>query len=103
MTVSIVRHFDPPAAQPYQRAQPRRQAVQFEHRAGRERVEVAGEEMKALLVRGDRAQQRAELEDAPAFGPCCITALRWTPKIRTSTVAGTTSMNACREKRGRCH
>ena len=42
---------DAPAAQPDERAQARRQLAEVEHVAGRQRVEVAGEQVEAALVR----------------------------------------------------
>src|SRR4051812_22918882 len=58
-----------PAAQPDERPQPRRQLAEIQHVPRSEGVEVAGQQVKAAVVRPDGAQQRVQLEGAVPLGP----------------------------------
>lgn len=59
--------LDTAAAQPYERPQPRRQPPHVEIFPWRERVEVAGQHVEAMLMRGNRREPRAQFgEAAPA-------------------------------------
>ena len=46
-----------------------RKLPEVEQVAGRQRVEVAGEDVKAVLMPGDACEKRAELDHAVSLGP----------------------------------
>src|SRR5262245_33931311 len=60
---------DGSAAQPDQGPQPPRQLSEVEHVARRQRVEVAGKQMKSVLVPREARQQIPQLDDAMPFSP----------------------------------
>src|SRR5205807_5971556 len=57
------------AVQPYEPAQAQRQTLGIELLARRERVEIAGDEMRAVAVALDRREQRSQLARAQPLGP----------------------------------
>src|SRR3712207_6593689 len=57
------------ATEPDECAQPVRERADVEQLAGSERIEVAGEHVKAVLVLPDAGQERAQLADAAPLGP----------------------------------
>ena len=60
------------AGDPGQRAQARRQLVHVQPLARRERVEIAGDDVQAVLMAFDAAQQRAQLVGSPLFGQVAV-------------------------------
>ena len=70
---------DASAAQPDERAQPARQLAEVEHVAGRQGVEVAGEQVEAAIVRAIvRSRLRSSIARRRSVHAAC-TALRCTP------------------------
>src|SRR5947209_3079389 len=61
--------FDPSAAEPDERAQAMRESADVELGVLRQRVEVPGEHVEAVLMLRDLAKERAQLEHAPPLGP----------------------------------
>src|SRR6185436_12735762 len=57
------------AANPDQRANPRRHLVHFQNFSRRKRIEVADQSMKAVLMSLDSIQQRSNLARTSAFIP----------------------------------
>src|SRR4029079_3942693 len=60
------------AAQPDERLQARREQPALEEFTWSQRVEIAGQEMKAMLMLRDGCEQRAQLEHAAPLGPRCV-------------------------------
>jgi hypothetical protein len=69
----------------------------------RDGVEVAAQDVEAVLVALDTRSSARNSNTRRCSVHAAWTALRCTPKMRTRSPAGTISMNACRETRGRVH
>src|SRR6476620_9379978 len=63
---------DPAAAQPDQRAQARGKLPEVEDVPGRERVEIAGEQVEPAIVLPDGPEQCVQLEHAALLRPCGV-------------------------------
>src|SRR4051812_23291797 len=63
---------DMAAAQPDERAQAMRQFPEIEQIARRERVEISGEQVEAMLMASNARKQRAKLDHPVALRPCGV-------------------------------
>jgi hypothetical protein len=58
-----------PAPQPHERPEAQRQSGHLKGLIGRQRVEIAREDVKPMLMPFDALKQRAELVHSPPLGP----------------------------------